>query len=347
MSLAALQEQVRDAAAARTPLCIRAGGSKDFYGNACAGERIDPRVHTGIVDYDPCELMVTARCGTPLAQLQAALDEHGQMLAFEPPHFGDTATVGGCVATGLSGPRRASSGALRDFVLGAKLLDGNGEVLTFGGQVMKNVAGFDVSRLLAGSLGVLGVLLAVSFKVQPKPAAVCTLNFDLDEADALQRMTDWRARPLPISATSWHDGRLCVRLAGANAAVREARITLGGDAVDGERFWEALREQRDAFFSTGELWRLSLPPTAPMVALGPQWIEWGGAQRWLHSTAPAEEIRNAIAALGGHATRFRGGMREGVFTPLSAPVLAIHRRLKAVFDPAGIFNRGRLYAELD
>ncbi len=345
--LAVLQEQVRAAAASRTPLHIRAGGSKDFYGNACTGERLDPRAHAGIVDYDPCELVVTARCGTPLAELEHALDAHGQMLAFEPPHFGDAATLGGCVGAGLSGPRRASSGALRDFVLGAKLLDGNGQVLTFGGQVMKNVAGFDVSRLLAGSLGVLGVLLEVSLKVQPKPAALFTLAFDIDEADALEKMTDWRARPLPISATSWHDGRLHVRLAGASAAVREARITLGGDEVDGESFWEALREQRDAFFSESELWRLSLPPAVRVVAFGQQWIEWGGAQRWVRSTASADEIRHMATALGGHATRFRGGMREGVFTPLSAPVLAIHRRLKAVFDPAGIFNRGRLHAELD
>ncbi|MEO8010062.1 MAG: glycolate oxidase subunit GlcE, partial [Dokdonella sp.] len=218
---------------------------------------------------------------------------------------------------------------------------------TFGGQVMKNVAGFDVSRLLAGSLGALGVLLEVSLKVQPKPAAVCTLAFDLDEADALRHMADWRARPLPVSATSWHDGRLHVRLAGANAAVREARIKLGGDDVDGEPFWQALREQRDEFFNTHELWRLSLPPSAPAVALGRQWIEWGGAQRWLHGTASADEIRHTATALGGHATRFRGGARAGVFTPLSAPVMVIHRRLKAVFDPAGIFNRGRLYAELD
>lgn len=346
--LAVLQDQVRAAAASRTALCIRAGGSKDFYGNQCAGEVLDPRGHAGIVAYDPSELVVTARCGTRLAELQSALDEHGQILAFEPPHFGEAATMGGCVAAGLSGPRRTSSGALRDFVLGAKLLDGKGDVLSFGGQVMKNVAGFDVSRLLAGSLGVLGVVLEVSLKVQPKPAAVCTLAFDLDEDEALQRMADWRARPLPASATSWHDGRLHVRLAGANAAVREARMRLGGEELNGEPFWEALREQRVEFFRTGEtLWRLSLPPTAPVVRLGQQWIEWGGAQRWLRSDATTDDIRKTTGALGGHATRFRGGVRERVFTPLSAPLLAIHRRLKSAFDPARIFNRGRLYAELD
>lgn len=346
--IAVLQDQIRAAAASRTLLRIRAGGSKDFYGNACVGEVLDPRGHAGIVAYDPCELVVTVRCGTPLAELQRVLDEHQQMLAFEPPHFGEAATVGGCIASGLSGPRRAFSGAVRDFVLGAKLLDGNGELLSFGGQVMKNVAGFDVSRLLAGSLGVLGVLLEVSLKVQPKPAAVCTLAIDLDETEAMQRMADWRARPLPVSATSWHDGRLLVRLSGAHAAVQEARARLGGDELHGEPFWEMLREQRAGFFSTGEpLWRLSLPPTAPVVRLGQQWIEWSGAQRWLRSDAPADVIRNTVGALGGHATRFRGDAREGVFTSLSAPLLAIHRRLKSTFDPAGIFNRGRLYAELD
>ena len=340
-----LQEQVRAATAARTPLAIRAGGSKDFYGNESRGELLDPRGHAGIVAHEPTELVITARCGTPLSELEAVLDAAGQMLPFEPPHFGSTATVGGCVAAGLSGPRRASAGALRDYLLGAKLLTGKGEVLAFGGTVMKNVAGYDVARLAAGSLGVLGVITEVSLKVLPKPVADATLRLELDEAAALRRMNEWAGRPLPVSATAWRDGVLHVRLSGARAAVAEAQQSIGGEPVDGAAFWHGLREQTDPFFAGGTpLWRLALPSTAEAIDLrGPQLIEWGGAQRWLRSDAPAGEIRAHAAARGGHATLFRGGVRREVFTPLPAPIAAIHKRLKAEFDPAGIFNPGRMY----
>lgn len=350
MAEAALREltvRVREAAETRTPLMIRAGGSKDFYGNASKGEVLDPRGHAGIVAYEPTELVVTARCGTPLAELEAVLDAHGQMLAFEPPHFGPAATVGGCVAAGLSGPRRATAGAVRDFVLGAKLLNGRAEVLSFGGTVMKNVAGYDVSRLLAGSLGTLGVIMEVSLKVLPKPAAEATLRFEMAEATAIRRMNQWAALPWPISATAWQGGVLHLRLSGAQAAVNSARTRLGGEPVD-DAHWQSLREHTDPLFSGQEpLWRLSLPSTAEPLALqGAQLIEWGGSQRWLRSGLPAPEIRSRALALGGHATLFRGGDRSGeVFTPLAPPVLAIHQRLKAEFDPAGIFNHGRLYAE--
>ena len=340
-----LQEQVRAATASRSPLAIRAGGSKDFYGNETRGELLDPRGYAGIVAHEPTELVITARCGTPLAELEAALDAAGQMLPFEPPHFGPAATVGGCVAAGLAGPRRSSAGGVRDYVLGAKLLTGTGEVLSFGGTVMKNVAGYDVARLAAGSLGVLGVITEVSLKVLPKPVAEATLRLELDERAALTKMNEWAGRPLPVSATAWRDGVLHLRLSGARAAVAEAQQTIGGQLVDGSALWLSLREQTDAFFA-GEapLWRLALPSTAESIDLpGAQLIEWGGAQRWLRSDAPAGGIRACAAARGGHATLFRGGARRDVFTPLPAPLAAIHGRLKAEFDPAGIFNSGRMY----
>jgi glycolate oxidase FAD binding subunit len=351
-----LQEQVRAATASRTPLAIRAGGTKDFYGNETRGEVLDPRGCAGIVAHEPTELVITARCGTPLAELEAVLDAAGQMLPFEPPHFGPTATVGGCVAAGLAGPRRASAGGVRDYLLGAKLLTGGGEVLSFGGTVMKNVAGYDVARLAAGSLGVLGLITEVSLKVLPKPVAESTLRLELDLRAALKRMNEWAGQPLPVSATAWREGVLHLRLSGARAAVAEAQQKIGGELVDGAAVWQALREQTDAFFarsaaSAGEglearlpLWRLALPSTAEAIDLpGPQLIEWGGAQRWLQSDAPAAGIRACAAARGGHATLFRGGARREVFTPLTGPIAAIHKRLKAEFDPAGIFNPGRMY----
>lgn len=344
-----LRERVLAAAVDRTPLRIRGGGTKDFYGNPPAGALLDTTGHAGIVAYEPTELVVTVRAGTRLAELEAALDERGQMLAFEPPHFGE-ATVGGCVAAGLSGPRRATAGAVRDFVLGVKLLDGKGEILDFGGRVMKNVAGYDVSRLMAGSMGTLGLLLEVSLKVLPKPHAEATLRLELPQDKAIETMNRWGGQPLPVSATCWTDGLLAVRLSGARTAVAAARARIGGEAVDAaEAFWRAVREQQTAFFA-GEapLWRLSLPSKTPPLALpGAPLIEWGGALRWLTFDGPAAAVREAAARAGGHATLFRGGDKSvAVFQPLPAPLMAIHSNLKRAFDPQGLFNPGRLYADL-
>ncbi|BAL23443.1 glycolate oxidase subunit GlcE [Azoarcus sp. KH32C] len=344
-------ERVRAAAAAGTALQIRGGGTKDFYGRIPVGELFDTLGHTGVVNYEPTELVVTVRAGTPLAELEALLATNGQMLAFEPPHFGAGATVGGCVAAGLAGPRRLAAGGVRDFVLGVKIIDGRGEALSFGGQVMKNVAGYDVSRAIAGSLGTLGLITEVSLKVLPRPVAEVTLRFEIEEQDALNRLNDWGGQPLPISGSTWRDGVLHLRLSGAEAAVRAAKQRLGGEVLDdvaGAAFWQAIREQQDGFFApeAGEvLWRLSLPSSAAPVKLsGQQLIEWGGALRWLRSSLPADAIRERAAALGGHATAFRGFDRAGdVFHPLSAPLRAIHCRLKQAFDPAGIFNPGRFY----
>jgi glycolate oxidase FAD binding subunit len=356
--LEGFQDRVRGAAADKRPLRIRGGGTKDWYGQQLDGEILDTRAYSGIVDYEPTELVITARCGTPLAEIEAALAERKQMLAFEPPHFahfGDGgATIGGTIAAGLSGPRRANSGALRDFVLGAKLLDGKGEVLRFGGQVMKNVAGYDVSRLLAGSMGTLGMLLEVSVKVLPLPFAETTLRFSMNEVDAIRRLNEWGGQPLPLSGSCWIDGVLALRLSGAQAAV-DAAVRALGTAHGGEPmpdcagFWAGLREQRHAFFDgSAPLWRLSVPSTAGALDLGsPQLIEWGGAQRWLRAegdAATARRIRAALAGCGGHATLFRGGdKRAGVFQPLAPALAKIHERLKAGFDPSNIFNPGRMY----
>jgi len=341
------RDRIQAATAAGTPLRIVGGASKDWYGGPLQGEPLDTRGHSGIVDYEPTELVVTVRCGTPLAQLEAQLREHRQMLAFEPPRFGAASTIGGVVASGLSGPRRATAGAVRDFLLGAQLLNGKGELLNFGGQVMKNVAGYDVSRLLAGSMGVLGLITQVSLKVLPLPLVETTLRFELDEIAALARMNDWGGQPLPLSATCWHDGVLTVRLSGAEPAVAAATRKLGGaEVADGPAFWTSLRDQTHAFFDTDTLWRLALPPAASALILGgTQLIEWGGGQRWLKAPrAGAADIRRTVAAAGGHATLYRAvDKRAGAFHHPSAAILRIHERLQGAFDPAGIFNRGRLY----
>ena len=347
-----LSEAIREAARNKHALRVRGGGTKDFYGGEPRGEILDLTGCRGIVEYEPTELTITARAGTPLAEIEAALREKGQMLPFEPPHFGEGSTLGGCVAAGLSGPRRAYAGAVRDFVLGVRILDGQGAELKFGGQVMKNVAGYDVSRLMAGALGTLGVLLEVSLKVLPVAPAERTLRLACSETDAISLMNDWAGKPLPVTASAWHDGDLGVRLSGASPAVEAAAARIGGTAVEpaqAAHFWNGIREQTDPFFtSAATLWRLSVGSSAPRLALpGKQLIEWGGALRWLQSDAAAEAVRAAARSAGGHVTLFRGGDRSaGTFQPLPDGLMTIHRRLKQTFDPAGILNPGRLYPDL-
>jgi glycolate oxidase FAD binding subunit len=370
-------ERIRAAATDHTPLRIRGGGSKDFYGQSLQGDILDTRAHSGIVSYEPSELVVTARAGTPLAELEAALAEKGQCLPFEPPHFnattGSSATVGGMVAAGLSGPARASVGAVRDYVLGVELLNGQGELLTFGGQVMKNVAGYDVSRLLAGSMGTLGLITEVSLKVLPLAPAEATLVFEIDQAHALAQLHRWGGQPLPLNASCWvhehaDEGQrelLCVRLRGAVAAVESACRKMTQD-LSAERLdntvasaaWQACREMRLPFFTqpptSGSapglaLWRLSVAQTAPVLDLPwPQWVEWHGGQRWVWAPASdAPRLRAAALAAGGHASLFRAAQDAdksvGVFAPLASPLDRIHRELKKQFDPAGIFNPGRMF----
>lgn len=345
----ALRDAVVQAAAAGTPLSIVGGGSKNFYGRTASGQPLALAGHRGIVRYEPTELFVTARAGTPLREIEATLAERGQMLGFEPPHFGASATLGGAIACGLSGPRRPYAGAARDFVLGVRLLNGNGEVLRFGGEVMKNVAGYDVSRLMVGALGTLGVLLDLSLKVLPRPALELTLVQTCSSTRALTLCAQWSGQPHPVSATAWVDGALYVRLSGAASAVRTAAGQVGGEPVaDGAAFWLALREQTHPFFAgAAPLWRIAVPPATPPLDVPDEGLwEWGGAQRWLRGDISAATIRAAAAAAGGHATLFRGGDRRGeVFHPLSPKLLELHRRLKQSFDPHGLFNPGRLYPD--
>lgn len=342
-----LTQSVADAAARKAPLRIRGGGTKDFYGGKSEGEALDVAEYSGIVAYEPKELVLTVRAGTRLVEVEATLANDRQMLAFEPPHFADTATIGGAVAAGLSGPRRPYAGAVRDFVLGTRIVNGKGEDLSFGGRVIKNVAGYDVSRLMAGALGTLGILTEISFKVLPLPAAETTLALELDEAAAIVQANRWAGQPLPLSATAWQDGVLRVRLSGAATAVEAAKAKMGGEVfADGAAYWRDLREHRLAFFDPARpLWRLSLPQTAePLELAHPQLIEWGGGVRWVSGDPDPLSIRSSVERAGGHATLFRGGDKAiGVFHPLKPAILKIHRRLKEAFDPAGILNPGRMY----
>jgi FAD/FMN-containing dehydrogenase len=352
-----LRERILEARARRVSLAIRGGDTKAFYGEMPRGEPLELRELTGISCYEPSELVVTARAGTPLAELEEVLAGRGQCLPFEPPRFTPGGTLGGMVAAGLSGPARAAAGPLRDYVLGATILNGRGELLTFGGQVMKNVAGYDVSRLMAGSWGILGVLCEVSLKVLASKTDTATLSFDWDERQALAEMARWNALPLSVSASAWHEGRLRVRLSGAAAAVESSCRKLGGTELDpgtAASWWEGVRDHRHPFFrlraeelAAGEcLWRISVPPTTqPLEPAG--FIEWGGAQRWWRTRAPAHEVRARAAAAGGHATLVRAADKPaGAFAPLGEGLMRIHHALKQAFDPDRVLNAGRLYADL-
>ena len=357
--LARLVDQVKTARVANGHFRIVGGGTKDFYGNALQGEPLNVRPLAGISSYEPTELVVTVRGGTLLSDLEAALEVKGQHLAFEPSRLGSASTVGGMIAGGLAGPARAAAGSVRDHLLGATLLNGKGEVLSFGGQVMKNVAGYDVSRVLAGSMGILGVICEVSLKVLPRPTASATLRFEFEQAQALKKLNAWGGEPLPISASACWNGMLVLRLSGARAAVETACQQLGGETIDAAlaaSFWQGLRDQSDEFFVSAAaaiqggaaLWRLGVAQTAAPIALpGEQLVEWGGAQRWLCTPASATQVRDAAEAAGGHATLFRSREKTNeAFHPLSAPLARFHRELKKAFDPDRIFNRGRLYPDL-
>lgn len=375
-NLAPLVDRIRAAAAAGTPLRIRGGGTKDFYGESLQGELLDTRSLSGISSYEPSELVVTVKAGTPLAALEAALAEKGQCLPFEPPHYrlvpgaGD-ATVGGMVAAGLSGPARATAGSVRDYVLGLSMVNGRAEHLTFGGQVMKNVAGYDVSRVMAGSLGTLGLITEVSLKVLPFAPAEATLRFALDEGEAIRRLNTWAGDPLPLNASSWVvDGGqpvLYLRLRGAMAAVEAACQRLEregpGEPIDSPQTradWDAARDLQLPWLTQGlargdDLWRLSVPPTTPPLGVGDTLLDWLGAQRWVFApagdAAAAARLRGAATKVHGSATLFIAANADlaragGRFEPLTPTLDRIHRQLKQAFDPAGIFNRGRLVAGL-
>ncbi|WP_438978384.1 glycolate oxidase subunit GlcE [Polynucleobacter sp.] len=369
------REQILAAAKNKTPLSIEGGGTKSWYGNANSYNKLDTRPYSGILEYQPEELVITACAGTPLKEIEAALAEKNQVLAFEPPHFGDNATFGGAIAAGLAGPGRISVGNLRDFVLGARILDGKGQDLSFGGKVMKNVAGYDVSRLLPGSMGTLSLLLEASVKVLPRPAATTSLRCNITQARALQLLNEWAGQPLPLSASCWigsskgGDGELTIRLAGAAAAVKAAIPLMGAtvnaielDPTVATAFWNNLREQQLPAFTNLQadetLYRLALPAACGPLALanvsGDIVLEWHGQQRWF--AAPSDDATFAsIKALansnGGHATRFKQGSSvdpsKQRFTLLSeqahsTALEAVQARLRAAFDPAGVFATSRL-----
>ncbi|MEJ7930245.1 glycolate oxidase subunit GlcE [Ramlibacter sp. AN1015] len=360
-ALSYVVERIRQSAADRLPLRIRGGGTKDFYGEpAAGGEWLSTTALNGIVAYEPSELVVTVRAGTSLAVLESTLAAQGQCLPFEPPHFGPGGTVGGMVAAGLSGPARASVGAVRDYVLGATIVNGRGEVLVFGGQVMKNVAGYDVSRLMVGAMGTLGLLVEVSLKVLALPPAEATLRFEMGQQQALDRLNAWGGQPLPLNASAWVDDRglhsLYLRLRGATAAVEAACRTLGGERQpDAAADWAASRDLRLPWFAErGErdLWRLSVPQTAPALEL-PElpYVEWHGAQRWVRAApGEGERLRRTARAAGGSATLFMAAAGDAApgeprFERPQPPLDRIHRDLKRQFDPAGILNPGRLYPD--
>jgi glycolate oxidase FAD binding subunit len=347
----ALVDQLRAASADRTPLRIVGGDTKRFYGRPAHGSVLSLAGHTGIVSYDPAELVITARAGTLLAEIEEALAAKGQHLPFEPPAFGAAATIGGTVAAGLAGPARLSAGPLRDYVLGTRVLSGDGRVLRFGGEVMKNVAGYDLSRLMAGSLGILGVLRDVSIKVLPRAPSTLTLELAMSQAAALQRMQQLARTGMPVTASAWLNGHWYVRLEGSPQALRAAAAQIGGSVVYLDAgLWQGLREQTAPFFANAShLWRLTVPAhTPPLGVEFASCVEWNGVQRW-YGNVDDEQLKAAAAAVGGHVTHFRGALAtetEEVFAALPAALMRLHKSLKAVFDPAGVLNPGRMYRDL-
>lgn len=344
-----LADQVADAAAHGKPLRLHGFDSKKFFGHEVDGESLALSDHSGITGYEPTELVMTARAGTPIDEIEAALAENGQMLAFEPPVFGGSASLGGAVASGLGGPRRPWGGAPRDLVLGMTLLDGRGRILRFGGEVMKNVAGYDLTRLMAGAHGTLGVLLELSIKVLPAPANERSLVLSLPRDRALQKMRELARQPAPLAGACHLDDHLYIRLAGNAASVSAWEKQIGGDGGAGNDFWRGLRNHTLGFFDSDRpLWRLSVAPATPRLQSEQQVLtDWAGAQRWVFSSCSATEIRDEVAKVGGHAILFRhGDDKIPVFHPLDPIRERLHRGLKQTFDPAGILNPGRQYASI-
>jgi len=341
---------VRTAYENRKPLDICGAGTKSFLGRRVGEtEKLDVTAHKGIVEYDPAELVLVARAGTPLLEIEKLLHDHGQMLGFEPPFASAGATLGGAVAAGLAGPRRFFAGAVRDFLLGATFVNGRGEVVNVGGKVMKNVAGFDLFRPMARSMGTLGVLLQVALRLLPLPEAEKTLlHEETDETAALRKMNQWPCQTQTISAACWDGNAIRIRLSGSTAGIRHAASLIGGELLDHTRYWQELNNLELAFFNDqGRLWRVCLAPMSTPPGLdGRQLLDWGGAQRWLKSDQAAAEIRSCAAALGGFAECYGDEPATATFHPLDGKLLAVNRRFKAALDPAGILNPGRMYPEL-
>ncbi len=353
---AELKLQVETAIADKTPLTIQGGGSKSFLGlRKTNATPIDLSPHRGVISYEPTELVITARAGTPLEEIKATLKNQGQALAFEPPGFTPNATIGGTIACAMSGPAKPYLGGTRDYILGCRVLTGHAQNLKFGGEVMKNVAGYDVSRLMTGAMGTLGVLMDVSVKVLPEAAGEVTLGKVMDIETAIEKMQSLAGLGLPVTAAAYLNGTLFTRLSGTETITNAAaqKLTAIGEKTNDSSLWQQLREQTLPFFTFNEsqsLWRLSVPALTKPLDIEGQWLyDWAGMQRWLITDAPATTIRAAVEAIGGHATLFRGTeplQREvGVFHPLPTPLLALHKKLKQEFDPQGIFNPQRLFPE--
>lgn len=343
-----IQQQILQAVENQQPLNIVGGNTKSFLYHAHPGATLSLQDHQGIVNYQPTELVVTAYAGTKLSELQTMLAEHNQRLPFDPPHFGDSATLGGTIATGLSGSIRPFTGSARDYVLGCKIINGKGQIMQFGGQVMKNVAGYDVSRLMVGAMGSLGVLLEISLKVLPIPTSESFLSQPRDTQDALRLMQTLASQNLPLSGLAYDGESVHIRLAGAEAAVRAARQKLGGKHHDADIFWAQVNEQQHPFFD-GEmpLWRISIPPAVPDLPIsGKQLFDWAGGLRWLRTEETAERIFKVASRHHGHAQLFRTRQPQTTRRqPLSSGLKKLHLQLKQSFDPQGIFNHGQLYQD--
>ncbi len=343
-----IASQIEDAFERRQTLYIKAGDTKHFYGRKIQGKPLSLLKHAGITEYEPSELFIKACSGTPLNDIERLIATKNQMLPFEPPHFGFTTTLGGMIAAGLSGPRRLSAGGARDCILGIEIINGRGKYLRFGGKVMKNVAGYDVSRLMCGALGTLGVLMSVTLRLTPKPSCEQTVVMSFSNAGAIQKMNAWANTSMPITATFYDGNNLYIRLSGSLSTVNSCIKNIGGDLLDqNDMFWKNIKEQTHEFFVTDlPLWRISVPPnTAPLNIHGSHVMEWNGGLRWYTTDTDAKDIRAEVECFGGHACLFRGDATQQIFHPLSQASLNIHRKLKQAFDPAGILNPCKMYAE--
>lgn len=356
-----IASKVKDACIQQQPLIIKAGDTKPFYGRNIQAETFSIAKHTGVIEYEPSELYISARSGTSLQEIQETIAQHNQMLPCEPALFGKSATLGGMVACGLSGPRRPYAGSVRDCILGTEIINGNGDPLHFGGRVMKNVAGYDVSRLMCGALGTLGIITSVTIRLLPMPEHEETIALTVDLDSAIKLMNQWANTPMPISATFYDGKNLFIRLSSSLSAARACKSKIGGDSItNSETFWNDVKEHIHPFFvSENPLWRISVPPnTAKLDIPGKNVLEWNGALRWYITDTHESKIRSEVEQIGGHATLFKGcstGKTPGqstdqfsgqVFHPLSETSMKIHQKLKQVLDPAGILNPGKMFAEL-
>jgi len=349
-----LAEQISTAHTDKRVLAICGNGSKNFYANHVHGEPVNIKKHTGIIDYQPSELMISARAGTPLHEINNTLAENNQMLGFEPPNYAQHATIGGTIASGFSGPRRAFSGAARDFVLGCKVINGKGEILKFGGNVIKNVAGYDVSRLMCGAFGTLGVILETSLKVLPVPEHEQTQVLELDQISAVKLINKLGNQSLPLSANYIHDGKLYIRLSGNKNTVNQAAKNIGGETLQSkENIWQEICEHTHHFFKkTNEnIWRLSLPATTTnlpdSLPVHDELIEWYGGLRWIKSDTTSDDIFSLADQLGGHAVLYRTQEEtQNRLQPLAPGIKKLHLNLKHAFDPHNILNPGKLYPKM-